>query len=345
MSVLDELAAAIEADPDNLTTYAVYGDVLAEAGDPRGELIATQLAAESGDAEMKRVALRVFAKHRDVFLGELGSMIGADAFTWRAGFIQRAVLSHDRLLVEGGARVASSVADVVAALLAHPSARFLTDLVIRASDRDVWGRTTGSQRETVDRIAAARPRVLRRLQLGDAHYGYAHIGRLDHLWPAVPQLRELVIEGEASLGTLVLPELRAMALRPMPLRRRGAKELLEADWPRLRSLRITFQDQLDHVAREVVQLVGRDHPCLAELALVGFRGAEAVIEALVSSPLLRRLETLDLSHGHVSDRGVRPILASAARFAHLTVLDLSSTQVTPSALARLQRVVPGARGA
>ena len=347
MSVLiNELEAAILRDPDDLASYAVLGDWLAERGDPRGELIATQLAADAtGDPEMRRAALRVLSKHRDYFLGELGSMIAADAFTWRAGFIYRAVLSHDRLLIEGGARVAASIADVVEKLLAHPSARYLVDLVVRTSDRDAWGRSVGSQRDAVDRIAAAHPRALRRLQLGDATHGYSHIGRLEHMWPALAPLHELVLEGEFQLGQLVLPELRRLALRPMPLRRRGGKELLEAEWPLLESLRITFHDYPEHVSREITQLVHRDDmPALAHLGLVAYRSADDVIDVLARSPILRRLATLDLSHGQVTDRGLLPILSNVDAFRHLAVLDLSSTAISRTVFARLQRLLPNAVG-
>ena len=338
-----ELEAAIVRDPDDLESYAVYGDWLAEHGDPRGELIATQLAADAtNDPELRRAALRVFAKHRDEFLGELGSMIAADAFTWRAGFIQRAVITSDRLLIEGGARVAASIGDVVEKLLAHPSARFLLDLVVRTNDRDVWSRAIGSQRDAVARIAAAPPRILRRLQLGDATYGYSHLGSLRALWPAIPGLHELVLEGTYSLGKLVLPAVRAVALRPMMLRRRNGKELLEADWPRLESLRITFDDHPDHVAREITALVHRtDLRHLAHLALVGFRNADSVIDALARAPLLSQLATLDLSHSRVTDRGLRPILANPAGFRHLARLDLTATEVSSSQRARLQALVPG----
>ena len=342
----DELEAAILRDPDDLSTYAVLGDVLAERGDPRGELIATQLAAEAtNDPELRRAALRVFAKYREYFIGELGSMIAADSFTWRAGYIYRAVLSHDRLLIEGGTRVAASIAEVVARLLAHPSARYLVDLVIRTSDRDAWGRSIGSQRDAVDRIAEARPLALRRLQLGDATYGYSHIGRLEHAWTALAPLHELALEGEFQLGQLVLPELRRLALQPMPLRRRGGKELLEADLPKLESLRITFHDYPQHVAREITQLVHRDDmPALAHLALRAYRSPDDVIDALSRSTLLGRLQTLDLSHGQVTDRGLRPIFANVDAFRHLAVLDLSSTAVTAKQFARLQRVLPNAVG-
>ncbi|MBA3499886.1 MAG: TIGR02996 domain-containing protein [Myxococcota bacterium] len=347
MPVLNEaLEAAILRDPDDLEAYAVYGDWLAEQGDPRGELIATQIAADqTADPEMQRAALRVFSKHRDYFIGRLGSMIAADSFTWRAGFIHRVVLSPDRLLIEDGARVASSLGEVVAALLAHPSARFLMELVVRTNNHDLWNNTVGSQKDIVGAIAAARPLVLRRLQLGDAAFGWANIGSLDHAWPALAPLHELVLQGQFTLGAVVLPELRTIDVWPNPFRKKLARELLEAPWPKLRTLSLHLGNCHDHVVRELVALLNRtDLPALVDLRLPAFRHAQTLIEQLSRSPLLARLQTLDLSHGSISDHGVRPILANADAFAHLSRLDLSDTAVTAKTFARLRHVLPNVVG-
>lgn len=341
------LEAAILRDPDDLASFAVYGDWLAEHGDPRGELIATQLAADaSGDPELRRAALRVFARNRERFLGALGETIAAEAFTWRAGFIHRAELSHDRLLFVDGARVAATMADVVAQLLAHPSARFLSDLSVLAVDRDRWGRPLGTFVEVVDRIAAARPAALRRLQLGDPGYGVAQLGSLEPLWPALPQLRELVAHGELALGDGALPELRRVSLAPASLRRRAAAQLARAAWPRLEELHITFGGYPHAIARELSAFVARaDLPHLAHLALVGYQVCDELVEALVGSPVLARLRVLELPHGVLSERGARTLLAHAGAFAHLARLDLTgSAQLARATFTRLRRALPSTIG-
>jgi uncharacterized protein (TIGR02996 family) len=348
MMINEELEAAIVRDPDDLTNYAVYGDWLSERGDPRGELIATQLAAEDKSELMRREALRVFAKHRDTFLGKLGSMIAADAFTWRAGFIHRALLTPNALLVEDGARVAASLAHVVEELLAHPSGRFLMDLAVRANDRDSWGRTIGNQRTTVEAIARApRPRVLRRLQLGDHHYGVQKTGSLDVAMPVLAGVHELVLEGEFALGGKAdFPELRTIVLRPTELRRRTVHQLVEASWPKLRALTITFPTAYpEHISREITTLVNRnDMPELTHLALVGYRGAEALLDALARGPMLARLHTLDLSRGDLTDRGLRPLLQKPVAFQHLERFDISATLISRTVFERLKRVLPKAIG-
>nr|MDQ3370035.1 TIGR02996 domain-containing protein [Myxococcota bacterium] len=223
MPVLDARNAALEEelvrDPDDLMSYAVYGDWLAEQGDPRGELIATQLAAEQGDPAMRRAAARVYSRHREYFLGSLADTIAGGAFEWRAGFIQRARLAYELLLFVDGARVATSVEQLVEQLLAHPSARFLVDLTLGTIGRDRWGRALGHHQAAIAKLVAARPRTLRRLHLGDVgSNANASLGPLEAVWPAVPGLHELVLEGDFELGASELPELRRVELRPATLR-------------------------------------------------------------------------------------------------------------------------------
>lgn len=344
MSVLNPaLEAAIARDPDDLDAYAVYGDWLAEHGDPRGELIATQLAAASGDAEMKRAALRVFAKYRETFVGKLGSMIAADAFTWRAGFIERAVLSFDRLLIEGGARVASSLAEVVAALLAHPSGRFLRELVIKANDRNAWNQWTGSQKDVVAALATRRL-DLRRLQLGDVAYGAANIGKIDALWPVLGDTVELVVQGDVSFGDVDAPALQSLRLWPLPMRKKLARELLEAKWPSLRSLELHLGNSATHVTREVITLLFRQDLALAHLGILACSQGDTLLDVLSRAPLLKRLETLSLRQARISERGLRPLLVHADRFAHLAQIDLTDIAISAKVLVRLRAVLPNVVG-
>jgi uncharacterized protein (TIGR02996 family) len=336
--VLNEaLEAAILRDPDDLDAYAVYGDWLGEQGDPRGELVATQLAAER-DPAMEREVLRVFARYRDYFIGTLGSMIATNAFTWRAGFIHKAVLSVDRLLIEDGARVASSLAEVVATLLAHPSARFLVELVIRAHDRNIYNNfIVSTQRAVVDAIAASRPLVLRRLQLGDAAYGIAAFGSIGQIWPALATVETLRIEGEFALGEIAAPAVRELALWPMPFRKKIARQLVEAPWPSLETLTLNMGNSLDHIAREIVALIHRrDLPALRHLALHAYQHADTLLDELSRAPLLAQLQSLDLRHAKLTDRGVRPILTNPDAFRHVTI-DLSETGVSEKVLARIRK--------
>jgi uncharacterized protein (TIGR02996 family) len=69
-----ELLARILADPHDLALRTVYADWLTTIGDPRGELIALQLARPAGAAisTRERVLLRT---HQSVWLGGLGTCV------------------------------------------------------------------------------------------------------------------------------------------------------------------------------------------------------------------------------------------------------------------------------
>jgi hypothetical protein len=219
------------------------------------------------------------------------------------------------------------------------------ELVVRTHNRDLWNNSVGSQKDVVDALAAARPLVLRRVQLGDAAYGLANIGKLDHSWPGLACLHELVLQGQFSLGTVVLPQLRTLDLWPNPFRKKLARELVEAPWPELRTLSLHLGNCHDHVARELISLIHRpDMPALVDLRLIAFRHAQTLVEQLSRAPVLARLETLDLRHGSISDHGVRPILAHPDAFAHLARLDLSDTAISKKTFARLRHVLPNVVG-
>src|SRR6476469_4367458 len=72
----EALESALRDNPDDLAAHMAYGDLLAEQGDPRGELIQTQIALEdpSRAAERKELTRReknLLKKHRAEWLGPM----------------------------------------------------------------------------------------------------------------------------------------------------------------------------------------------------------------------------------------------------------------------------------
>jgi uncharacterized protein (TIGR02996 family) len=137
------LEAQIAANPDDNVLRSVYADWLIDAGNPRGELAALQLAGK--DAEAKAF----IAEHADALLGPVTGKHGrriADetwGLFWRAGF-------WDGVRSNAGSRFS--------ALLGHPSGRLLRALHIEEWD---------SRFEPFIEVLADAPRpVLRTLVLG-----------------------------------------------------------------------------------------------------------------------------------------------------------------------------------
>jgi uncharacterized protein (TIGR02996 family) len=96
-----ELERLILEDPDDRTRYAVYADWLQDTGDPRGELIATQISAEEHEAH-KEAADELLAEYeqrmrwRVPVLNEKESdgLLPTKPFTWRWGFVDQMAVSN-----------------------------------------------------------------------------------------------------------------------------------------------------------------------------------------------------------------------------------------------------------
>ncbi|MEO8698464.1 MAG: TIGR02996 domain-containing protein [Kofleriaceae bacterium] len=82
--VRDEAAylAAIHANPGDLAARAVYGDFLQERGDPRGELIALQLASAGADVQRK-----LLVEHGRTWAGSLDPWFEREGRRFEAGFL------------------------------------------------------------------------------------------------------------------------------------------------------------------------------------------------------------------------------------------------------------------
>ncbi len=190
------LEAAIEASPDDIEAYYVYGDWLQTRNDPRGELIALQ-AAQSRDPDDKKLAQRAtkhLQAHSDVLIGALGNHGKKLRLVWRWGFLRGAELELDRAALPG----------VLRALVRHPSSRFLTwlrfagkqvevDTVVNVLLEEKRPTTLGELAisgltdEARDKLAAVFPRL-----------GRAQQSEWRTILAAVEQQRKLDVKYDAS---------------------------------------------------------------------------------------------------------------------------------------------------
>jgi uncharacterized protein (TIGR02996 family) len=81
---LDALYQAVLEDPEDDGRRAVYADALQLRGDPRGEIIALQLA---NTTESNAKAARLIAKHRRTLLGGIAKTVIASTATFEKGFL------------------------------------------------------------------------------------------------------------------------------------------------------------------------------------------------------------------------------------------------------------------
>jgi len=343
-----ELASLIDDDPDDEATYRVLADRLIQVGEPRGELIALELARAGGGNtdEIERQAATVFATHVDRFLGPLADYlpdrneVWKTELRWRWGYVHGAKLGIDD---PGDDAARGRVAEMLELLLSHPSGRFLVELSIGI--HGVYG-SRGDLRDIIAVIARRAPPTLRTLHLGDfeapreSDISAYDVGNLAKLWRAVPRLQTLIVQGGSfSLGDVVLPEVEHVELITTGLSAKNVRAVAAATWPELRHLEVWFgaSDAGGNAKlSDIEPLFARTD---LELDHLGLRNAEITDElcrALVDSPLLAKLNELDVSDGCATDDAAR-ILTTPA-FAHLESLDVSENYLSQAACERLEAV-------
>lgn len=335
-----ELERAIESDPYDTTSYSVLADWLQGQGDPRGELMALQLAGKSIPA------LDYLAEHAARLLGPLAAHVkcydglyykpAPDAFTWKYGFIHRARMSFNHYWNDV---FKGELEDVLELLLNHPSGRFLAELTFMYNDDP----SDGDLQSLIDTLARHAPASLRKLVIGDDvdQISWYHVGKLGALWPAVPGLEVLEIEaGSFDLGTLELPAMRRAIFKTGGLSQASGKAIAAARWPTIEHLEVYYGDDEyggDCTIAQVLPLLARtDLPALRRLGLMDAMFSDEIAAALASSKLLPQLSYLDLRYGLLSDEGAKTIAAHRDAFAHLDVLDVSQNYLTPAGIKLLR---------
>jgi len=334
------LAAAIVADPDDAQAFAVYGDWLQKHGDPRGELIALQQAATMPGSKAAAAVGKHLAQHAPHLLGPLAPLVrdvrvpDAPPFFWRNGFIRRAELAS----VKGRA-----LDDIVAQLLAHPSAKFLVELAVRANERK-------EARGILELVEHGAPPTLREFDL----FARANVDRIGGaVWRAMPKLERLGLAARAyELADVSIPTLRRGKFLATSMSSEAVAAIAAAPWPVLERLEIRFcgvrgAAEADfHDLRPL--LLRTDMPALTHLKLRGCAFAGAVARTLAAAPLARQLHVLDFSAGDFSPQDLSLLAAHASNFPNLRELWLPYTYVNPNVEKLLapvaKRVIPDSKG-
>jgi uncharacterized protein (TIGR02996 family) len=333
----DALEARIAEDPDDPEAWMVYGDLLQKRGDPRGELIALQLAAQAERAANPRgrrgpaeLAVRKYlAKQAPTLLGALARFVadvrepGVPPLIWRSGTIARLQLES------GGDRQLGAIVDEV---LRHPSGRLLGELAVRAE-------TAAEAAAVVAAVQQLRPMALRELEL----HVRDDLGDLGGLWSALPRLRALSITARTfELGALEVPTVRRARFLGLVLSPRCMQAIARAPWPELQRLELRLGSRfgkLPAAFEDLAPLLQRtDMPALTHLKIRGAAWAGSICRALITSPLATQLEVLDLSHGAVNPRDAALLGQAKGKFPRLQELWIPHHGLTPDAIRALDGV-------
>lgn len=321
----------------------VCSDVLMEAGEPQGELMAAQLEG--------RPAAELQASLEALVARVLGDETGDDArisFEWRDGFVTALRWSQWR----GFDFVANSYLELATLLDTPPelvpAMRWSPSLTVvdrvRAwrllcrletlqlapwssqPDYDQWWNVLSS---------LGLPSSVRRLVCDDVttpwsdehQLTWVELGDLSAVWPRLSNLHHLRLRGSRpDFGRIDAPELRSFDLETSTLT--SVQSFLDARWPRLERFSVCFHD-----GRYAEQQCTLDDALAVVAALpksvrsLGLRNApftEDLVGALAQSPRLATLDALDLSDGVLLD-GAAALKRHAAAYRHLRILDVSDT--------------------
>lgn len=197
------LIQAIEANPDDVDAYYVYGDYLQASGDPRGELVALHAAHERSpdDKQLTARADKYLNQHAEVLLGELTTFGKGLKLVWQCGFIRDAIVDlppRQQLIAVGK-------------LVRHPAATFLQSLAVGSCDVG----------ELVDLLVAeARPRTLASVRVRGGLSEDA-LGRLRAVFPRIDAAHDVqwraiaTAVGEQRRGDVKYDAAKLPALDPI----------------------------------------------------------------------------------------------------------------------------------
>jgi hypothetical protein len=237
------------------------------------------------------------------------------------------------------------IRELLEQFLADPRAGEISALVIGLFASDV---ETDSQ-VVVRLLTFHRHRLanLRALFLGDItseeqEISWIQQSDLSPLWQAFPQLEHLQIRGSGnlSLGTVRHDHLRVLILESGGLPATVVGQVARAELPRLEHLELWLGSDNyggDSTIQDLAPILADRFPALRTLGLRNSEYADQIAVEVAASPVLDRIETLDLSLGILSDVGAAA-LAASPRVARLRKLDLHHHYVSPELIASLRQL-------
>ena len=323
------LEAEIRAARDAADPHLVYADWLQSKGDPRGELIVAhyQLAQTPGDKRRQAAVTRLLAAHAEYFVPAGLAATRAAEVDWHLGYLDRVRLARRSTRT-------AELAPVLAELLAHPSGRFLRNLVLGP----LGEQTAYNYAPLVEAIVDAPPALLAELVVGDftprdTTLAFTRIGNASPLFKALPALRRLVLRGgKLSLSAALRHDrLEALTIETVDARTLFTK-LARARVPALRSLEIAAHD-LSPTSAELAQLLSSSG-ALRRLVLRDTIHTGRILDAILVTPQFAKLEELGLPGGDLADTAVPGLVARAATWRHVR-LDLSGNRLGPVAARHL----------
>jgi hypothetical protein len=243
---------------------------------------------------------------------------------------------------------AVSVSERLETLLQQDGVDRLTALIIGAWSGACTGDDASAVVQTLADEATRLPN-LAALFLGEMTYEECELSWINQanvtaVLEAYPRLEMLRIRGGNGLSFSPVRNegLRELAIETGGLSRNTLRELFLCDFPRLEHLELLLGEEnygFDADVDDLQPLLsGRLYPQLKFLGLMNSEIADEIAAVVVNSPIVERIEVLDLSLGNLTDEGVRSLMAlpKSPRFKRL---DISHHYASPEIIEQLRQTV------
>jgi hypothetical protein len=208
-----------------------------------------------------------------------------------------------------------------------------------------------SSKEVVDALVARAGRLpeLRALFLGDIVFEETELSWINQsdvtpLLAAFPKLEVLRVRGgnELRFTNAAHDALKDLAVETGGMSRTLLREILRGDFPSLERLELLLGEPnygFDATVEDLQPLLaGKLFPKLNYLGLRNSVIADDIAAVAVNAPIVRRLDTLDLSLGNLTEAGVRSLM-QLPRDATLKTLDISHHFAPPAAIKELKKAI------
>lgn len=331
----------ILANVDDDAAFAVYGDWLAERGDPRGELISLHARGAT-----KRAAS--FLKQHPELWGGLADLVG-DVVTravWRLGFLDAVDIGNTNARISGCAQL--SMADVLRKLFEGPG-RFLRTLSVGLGTVGAWdgGRRVWYDDEVAAITEFVRP-TLRHLAIGavtweEGSMDETRMGDVASLSEALPQLQRLILRaGYLDMRGARFSEVRELSLATASLTPRLMNPLDARSFPKLEKLALAFLPgrtvTIKESGRDALEIMLSCVPqeSMWALGLRNFEAHHIALPLLLDSTLAAQLRELDLSDGTLDDPTAGILIRRRAALPQLERLVVTGNLLTDAGLAALR---------
>ncbi|WP_067814341.1 STM4015 family protein [Actinomadura kijaniata] len=195
-----------------------------------------------------------------------------------------------------------------------------------------------------DRFPALRNVFVADMTVEENEVSWIQHGDLTGMFRAFPGLERVTVRG----NTMRLEPVRSENLRELRFESGGlpgrvVRAVGAGDLPGLEHLELWLGIEEyggDATVADLEPILsGERLPALRHLGLMNSEDQDEIAQAVAAAPVVARLESLDLSMGLLSDRGVEALL-SGQPLTHLRALDLGNSRMSGDLGARLRAALP-----